>query len=267
MNSRIKIADEQTSSLGGWLLADLFLLIMVIGFAGFTIIPDKNAPKVITGEAREAFEVVLLTGIVDSGDEDTTAYFRWGTNSGLNGDVQATPAEESPVDADRTGITMNATLEGLKPGTTYYFQAKAESKAGSDTGEIRSFKTAVPVDVPPETEPCSDAPIFIKTPFSKTYSVATAQRNMKDDLSNWASEKGFVKPKVAVAIVIGWSVNPSGSDGKQKAQVFYETTMAEYASNYLDVNTVLKTFHDSDLTELNFRIELYFVETADQCDL
>jgi hypothetical protein len=169
MNSRSKVADEQTSTLGGWLFADLFLLIMVIGLAGFTIIPDKNAPKVVTGEAREAFGIVLLTGIVDSGDEDTTAYFRWGTNSGLSGDVQVTPAEESPVDADRTGVTMNATLEDLKPGTTYYFQAKAESKVGSDTGEIRSFKTAVPADVPPETEPCSDAPIFIKTPFSKEY--------------------------------------------------------------------------------------------------
>ena len=148
MNSRSKVADEQTSSLGGWLFADLFLLIMVIGLAGFTIIPDKNAPKVVTGEAREAFGIVLLTGIVDSGDEDTTAYFRWGTNSGLSGDVQATSAEESPVDAGRSGVTINAQLEDLKPGTTYYFQAKVESKAGSDTGEIRSFKTAVPAEPP-----------------------------------------------------------------------------------------------------------------------
>ena len=265
MNSRSRVADEQTSSLGGWLFADLFLLIMVIGLAGFTIIPDKNAPKVVTGEAREAFGIVLLTGIVDSGDEDTTAYFRWGTNSGLSGDVQATSAEESPVDAGRSGVTINAQLEDLKPGTTYYFQAKVESKAGSDTGEIRSFKTAVPAE-PPTDEVCSDAPVFIKLPFTGTYTAVTARKNMNEDLSNWASEKGFVKPKVAVAIVIGWSVNPSGSDGKQKAQVFYETTMAEYASNYLDVNTVLKTFHDSDLTDFNFRIELYFVETANQCD-
>jgi hypothetical protein len=124
MNSRSKVADEQTSSLGGWLFADLFLLIMVIGLAGFTIIPDKNAPKVVTGEAREAFGIVLLTGIVDSGDEDTTAYFRWGTNSGLGGDVQATSAEESPVDAGSSGVTINAQLKDLKPGTTYYFQAK-----------------------------------------------------------------------------------------------------------------------------------------------
>ena len=265
MNSRIKIADEQTSSLGGWLLADLFLLIMVIGFAGFTIIPDKNAPKVITGEAREAFEVVLLTGIVDSGDEDTTAYFRWGTNSGLNGDVQATPAEESPVDAERTGVTMNATLEDLKPGTTYYFQAKAESKSGSDTGEIRSFKTAVPADVPLD-EVCSDVPTFIKTPFTGIYTAATAQNNMNEDLSNWASEKGFVKPKVAVAIVIGWSPSEIGSKGQKNAIDFFDKTMKVSAATFLDVNTALEAFQDHKLNPMNFRVKLYFVETANQCD-
>ena len=241
---------------------------MVIGLAGFTIIPDKNAPtapKVVTGEAREAFGIVLLTGIVDSGDEDTTAYFRWGTNSGLSGDVQATPAEESPVDADRTGVTMNAKLKDLKPGTTYYFQAKAESKAGSDTGEIRSFKTAVPAE-PPTDEVCSDAPIFVKTPFTGTYTAVTARKNLYEDMSKWLLEKGFVKPKVAIAIVTGWSNNPSGSDGQQKATDFYNTTMNEYVSIYLDKNTALKVIHNSDLADLSFSIELYLVETANQCD-
>lgn len=264
MNSRIKIADEQTSSLGGWLLADLFLLIMVIGFAGFTILPDKNAPNVITGEAKEVFGIVVLTGIVDSGDEDTTAYFRWGTNSGLNGDVQATPAEESPVDADRTGITMNAKLKDLKPGTTYYFQAKAESKAGSDTGEIRSFKTAVPADVPLD-EVCSDVPTFIKTPFTGNYTAVTARKNLYEDMSQWVSEKGFVKPKVAVAIVTGWSDNPVDG-GQVFALEFYSTTMNEYISTYLDNDTALKAIHSSKLADFSVRIELYLVETANQCD-
>jgi hypothetical protein len=265
MNSRSKVADEQTSSLGGWLFADLFLLIMVIGLAGFTIIPDKNAPKVVTGEAREAFGIVLLTGIVDSGDEDTTAYFRWGTNSGLSGDVQVTPAEESPVDADRTGVTMNATLEDLKPGTTYYFQAKAESKSGSDTGEIRSFKTAVPAEVPTD-EVCSDGPTFIRTPFIGNYTAVTARKNLYEEMSQWVTEKGFVKPKVAVAIVLGWTNDPSGSDGQEHARAFFNTTMKDYAGEFLDVNTTLKAYQDDKLAESNFRIELYFVETANQCD-
>ena len=265
MNSRSKVADEQTSSLGGWLFADLFLLIMVIGLAGFTIIPDKNAPKVVTGEAREAFGIVLLTGIVDSGDEDTTAYFRWGTNSGLSGDVQATSAEESPVDAGRSGVTINAQLEDLKPGTTYYFQAKVESKAGSDTGEIRSFKTAVPAE-PPTDEVCSDAPVFIKLPFTGTYTAVTARKNMNEDLSNWASEKGFVRPKVAVAIVIGWSPSEIGSEGKKNAIDFFETTMKVSAATFFDVNTALTAIQDHQLQPLNFRVNLYFVETANQCD-
>jgi hypothetical protein len=265
MNSRSKVADEQTSSLGGWLFADLFLLIMVIGLAGFTIIPDKNAPKVVTGEAREAFGIVLLTGIVDSGDEDTTAYFRWGTNSGLGGDVQATSAEESPVDAGSSGVIINAQLKDLKPGTTYYFQAKVESKAGSDTGEIRSFKTAGPAE-PPTDEVCSDAPVFIKLPFTGTYSVVTARKNMNDDLNTWVVEKGFVLPKVAVAIVLGWTNDPSGSDGQEYARVFFNTAMKEYAAKFLDVNTTLKAYQDSKLAESYFRIELYFVETANQCD-
>lgn len=264
MNSRSKVADEQTSSLGGWLFADLFLLIMVIGLAGFTIIPDKNAPKVVTGEAREAFGIVLLTGIVDSGDEDTTAYFRWGTNSRLSGDVQVTPAEESPVDADRTGVTMNATLEDLKPGTTYYFQAKAESKSGSDTGEIRSFKTAVRAEVPTD-EVCSDAPTFIRTPFIGNYTAVTARKNLYEEISQWVTEKGFVKPKVAVAIVTGWSDNPVDG-GQEFALRFYNTTMNEYISTYLDDDTALKVIHNSKLPDFSVSIELYLVETANQCE-
>ena len=45
---RSRIADEQTSSLGGWLFADLFLLVMVVGFAGSAISEDESSPTTST---------------------------------------------------------------------------------------------------------------------------------------------------------------------------------------------------------------------------
>jgi len=89
---------------------------------------------------------------------------------------------------------------------------------------------------------------------------------MNEDLSNWASEKGFVKPKVAVAIVIGWSPSEIGSEGKKNAIDFFETTMKVSAATFFDVNTALTAIQDHQLQPLNFRVNLYFVETANQCD-
>ena len=262
MAIRHKIADEQTTSLGGWLFADLFLLIMVIGLAGFSISSNPNAPKATTGEAKNiSASAAIVTGIVDAGDEEATAFFKWGTNSSLGGDVQVTPAVESPVPAKKRGVPISAQLSGLQPDTTYYYQANAESRAGSDMGEIRSFKT------PQEGDgPCSTAPSFIKTPFTRTYTASSARKSLSAEIGNWLADKEFVEPKVAVAFITGWSNNPAGSDGARRARDFYATTMAKYASSYFDANTAVRAIQRSEnLADFNFEVQLYFVETANQC--
>jgi hypothetical protein len=262
MAIRHKIADEQATSLGGWLFADLFLLIMVIGLAGFTFTKEKVAPNVTTGEVKNiAATSALITGIIDAGDEPASAFFKWGTNSGLGGDAQVTAAEESPIAIGKVGAPMTALLEDLEPSTTYYFQANGESKAGSDAGEIRSFRTSDESD-----GPCSNNPRFVKTPFEGTYTKSRASEKLKTDIEKWISEQQFVQPKVAVAFITGWSNNPAGSDGARRARDFYATTMTKYASSYFDANTAVRAIQRSEnLADFNFEVQLYFVETANQC--
>ena len=61
MAIRNKIADEQTSSLGGWLFADLFLLIMVIGLAGFNKTERVVAPTTSTSTTSTSTTVVCTS--------------------------------------------------------------------------------------------------------------------------------------------------------------------------------------------------------------
>lgn len=263
MAIRHKIADEQATSLGGWLFADLFLLIMVIGLAGFTFTKEKGAPNVTTGEVKNiATTSALITGIIDAGDEPASAFFKWGTNSGLGGNAQVTAAEESPIAIGKVGAPMTALLEELEPSTTYYFQANGESSAGSDAGEIRSFRTSEIAEAP-----CSNAPSFIDTPFMRTYTSTSARQNLNSDILGWVTDKKFVEPKVAVAFVTGWSNNPASSDGAARALDFYQTNMTKNAANFFDQNTAVRAIQRSEnLADFNFEVQLFFVETANQCD-
>lgn len=262
MALRSKIADEPPSSLGGWLFADLFLLLVVIGLAGFTITPREGAPQVTTRSAINLdATTATITGLLDSGDNEATAWFRWGTDPKLNKDVQETEAAESPVASKELGVEISASLSDLTPNQTYYFQAKAESTSGSVSGDIRSFKTSEQ-----SKGQCSDAPSFIKVPFEKTYTDAEVRRQLRSDIQRWVSSKGFVRPKVAVAIVTGWSNNPAGVDGANRARQFYNLVMTQSAGEYFDVNTALRAIQKSEsLPDYHFEVQLFFVEQAEEC--
>jgi hypothetical protein len=262
MPSRSKIADEQPSSLGGWLFADLFLLLVVIGLAGFTIATQEGAPQVTTGSAMNvAVTSTKVTGLLDTGDNETSAFFRWGTSSNLGGDVQVVGADESPVGAKKVGVDISASLNNLKPNQTYYFQAGAKSSSGSDNGDIRSFKTSEE-----DKGQCSDAPSFIKVPFTETYTDSKARRQLRSDIEKWVNEKGFVRPKVAVAFVTGWSNNPEGNEGAVRARRFYNQVMTQSASEFFDENTALRAIQNSErVPDNNFEVQLFFVEQADEC--
>lgn len=262
MALRSRIADEQTSSLGGWLFADLFLLIMVIGFAGFTISSEKGGPGAITGSAiNRTSTTATLTGLVDSGDGEATVFFRWGTNSSLSTEDPVVAAVPSPIKANSIGVDVAGSLTQLEPETTYYFRVIAQNSIGTAEGDVKSFKT--------EAESggvCSDAPSFIDTPFTGQYTATKAENYLSSDITKWVGTKGFVKPKVAVAFVTGWSNNPAGSDGARRARDFYQSTMIKYASTYFDVNTALRAIQRSEnLADFTFEVQLFFVETANQC--
>jgi hypothetical protein len=259
MAQRTRIGDEQTSSLGGWLFADLFLLIMVIGLAGFNIAANPGAPRAITGEARDfSKSSTKLTGIVDAGDEKATAFFRWGTSSYLGSGARVTNAQESPVLAKSKGSDVSAQITGLTPDTKYYFQLVAESDAGSDNGEVRSFKTS-------SIGPCSTAPTFISESFQRTYTEETARKSLKQDINNWVSKRGFVEPKVAVALVRGWTTNPAGSEGSRNADTFYNSVIKKIDTVHFNSNTALEALQNQYIARGSFSVNLYFVEVAAAC--
>lgn len=259
MAQRTRIGDEQTSSLGGWLFADLFLLIMVIGLAGFNITANPGAPRAITGEARDISKSsTKLTGIVDAGDEKATAFFRWGTSSSLGSGARVTNAQESPVLAKSKGSDVSAQITGLTPDTKYYFQLVAESDAGSDKGEVRSFKTS-------SIGPCSTAPTFISESFQRTYTEKSARNSLKKDINTWVSKRGFVEPKVAVALVRGWTTNPAGTEGSSRARVFFDSVMRKIDTVHFNSNTALEALQNQNIGRGLFSVNLYFVEVAAAC--
>jgi hypothetical protein len=261
MALRSRIGDEQTSSLGGWLFADLFLLIMVVGLAGFNITSEKEAPRAITGEARDISKSsTKLTGIVDAGDEKATAFFRWGTSSSLGSDADEISAKESPILAKSSGKDVSAELSGLKANTKYYFRLIAKSTAGEDLGEIRSFKTI-------GIGPCTDNR-FISEPFKGDYTALSARSNLVRDIEEWVLSRKFVEPQVAVALVRGGTdvKNGAGTKGSDNAFDFYNQVLRGIDQPYFVDRTALTSLQNSNNKSLVlFSLELYFVDIADQC--
>jgi hypothetical protein len=94
-------------------------------------------PSVVTGPpSAEAFTAVTLSGDIDPNGAATTYDFEYGTTSvyGL---------QTSIVDAG-AGIHnfgVAARLDGLTPGTTYYYRLVARSGLGASYGSAATFRT------------------------------------------------------------------------------------------------------------------------------
>lgn len=103
---------------------------------------EEGEPSVSTTPATSVGSTYArLNGIVDTGnDDDTQAWFEWGTNTGTPFDTNKIDA----IDASRIGDDTYAygiTITNLSPNTLYYFRAIAENNEGDDTGSIYSFRT------------------------------------------------------------------------------------------------------------------------------
>lgn len=94
--------------------------------------PAGTAPSVQTGGItnREPTSATL-NGNVDPKGESTSAWFEWGTDAALQG-AQSTPRQT----VTRAG-TVSAPIEGLDPGTPYYYRIVATSGDLTSRGEIR----------------------------------------------------------------------------------------------------------------------------------
>ncbi len=106
---------------------------------------DALSPSATTVAATNVStsDTATVSATVNANGSATTVEFEYGTRSDLSGSntiVTATGASGSSP----TSISKN--LEGLIPGTTYYYRVIATNSVGSTTGSILSFTPiAVPV--------------------------------------------------------------------------------------------------------------------------
>ena len=79
-----------------------------------------------------------VNGSVNPNGQETTAWFEWGTDSGL-ATFSSTPGQA--LGSGTTSQAVNAVLSGLSPGTPFYFRAAASNAGGTVKGSIVGFST------------------------------------------------------------------------------------------------------------------------------
>ncbi len=104
-----------------------------------TAAQTASAPGSVTNAATSiTATTATLAGTVNPNGADTHALFAYATSNTLSGATQ-TPSQDlgSTVASD----AISASLAGLTPSTTYYYQAVAQNNVGTTNGAIFSFTT------------------------------------------------------------------------------------------------------------------------------
>jgi sugar lactone lactonase YvrE len=107
----------------------------VVVTASSAAAPPAAATSPATGVAATT---AMLAGTVNPNGSDTHAWFLWGTSSGL---VGASQTASQDLGATAGSDAASATISGLSPSTTYYYQVVAQSSVGTASGAIFSFTT------------------------------------------------------------------------------------------------------------------------------
>ena len=88
---------------------------------------------------------VVLSGILDDSgidasepDAELTLYFEYATNPDFTNSTLA-PADPFLLTGPQQDVPFGVTVEGLNPGTTYYYRAVAINEAGRVSGDTRQF--------------------------------------------------------------------------------------------------------------------------------
>ena len=82
-----------------------------------------------------------LNGSVNPGGLATTAWFQWQPADGDNSTTRT-------VGAGTTPVTYSSTITGLKPATSYKYEAAAINSKGTRYGTLVTFTTAAVVTPP-----------------------------------------------------------------------------------------------------------------------
>jgi hypothetical protein len=96
------------------------------------------APPTVTTGAADFLgsATATLTGTVNPNGADTTDHFEYGTTTSY---TQSTPALDAG--AGRAGLSVSASLSGLKPDTTYHYELVASNSPGPASGADQTFAT------------------------------------------------------------------------------------------------------------------------------
>ena len=260
MTRRAGIADEQPSSLGGWLFADMFLLLVVVGFSAFTSNNSDLRPMVQTDAATAVDKhSAVFNGSVIAKKQKTDVFFEWGTSPTLT-DARVLKVKNSPVSGAQVDTSFQVEPGYLESKTTYYFRAVARNASGLAKGKILSFETKLEAPCDP------NGAKFLKEPLERTIK-ASGINDLLRDLGKYAERKGLSAPKVAVAVISGWTLNPSGSKGQERAGDFYKLLKeADQSQEFFYKDTALSDWQKSKLDKDFFNVVLYLVDLADRCE-
>ncbi|MEI9970293.1 MAG: hypothetical protein WDM87_17370 [Terracidiphilus sp.] len=99
----------------------------------------STAPATATAVATAVTATTAtLAGTVNPNGSDTHTWFLWGTSSSLSG---ATQTAMQDLGSTAGNQAVSASISGLAPSTTYYYQAVAQNSLGTTSGAIFSFAT------------------------------------------------------------------------------------------------------------------------------
>jgi hypothetical protein len=256
--SRRRVSDESPSSLSGWLFADLFLLLIVVGFSALTASGADDRPLVRTEPASAVISSsAVLNGWVDPRDNDVTVSFEYGRLPLLE-DASVVGSSGS---GGSSAFYFAEQVSGLDDGATYFYRAVATSKYGTTRGKIEEFSTA-------QSGACTaDGARFLKDPLKVVMSESSLS-GMLTALAAHAARYGLAEPKIAVALVRGWTSqrNGEGNEGNSHAVEFFgKMRSADQSSMFIYEGTYLEPLQSARLKEGTFEVTFLFVDLADQC--
>jgi hypothetical protein len=97
-----------------------------------------SPPTVTTASNDPSLDTAVISGNVNPNGLAATAWFEYGEDSSLS---NPTRTDNQAMGSGKAPASINATLAGLNPGTTYYYRVAASNSAGTAKGTIASFAT------------------------------------------------------------------------------------------------------------------------------